>query len=102
MTSDPDRVELSHRILCTLAEYDQSVIASDLAHALTVGQRNVVGRLQALKRRGMVSFERDAAQPYGAGYWRITEQGRQAIDPTATDSGKAPATGAAGRQTKER
>lgn len=96
MTSDPDRVELSHRILCTLAGSDRSMVASELAHALTVGQRNVVGQLQALKRRGMVAFERDATRPYGAGHWRITEQGRQAIDPTATGSERAPTTSTEG------
>jgi predicted ArsR family transcriptional regulator len=100
--SDLDRMELSHGILCTLAGNNRSMIASELARALAVGQRDVVGRLQALKRRGMVSFERDAAQPYGAGHWRISEQGRQAIDPTATGSGKAPATGTEGRRAGER
>jgi predicted ArsR family transcriptional regulator len=89
-TTDPDRIELDHRILRALATGRQSMIAFELAQALAAGHRAVVGRLQALKRRGMVAFERDAANPYGPGHWRIAEPGRRAIEPAASslDAGR--------------
>ena len=94
MLTDTQREELSYRILSTLTELGQGVKASALAEHLQVAQRDMVGRLQALKRRGMVVFVRDATQPYAAGLWSLSEQGRQAIDQTAPSPVKADATGA--------
>jgi DNA-binding MarR family transcriptional regulator len=93
MLTGTQREELSYRILSILIELDQGVKASALTEHLQVAQRDVVGRLQALKRRGMVVFVRDATEPYAAGHWNISEQGRQAIDQMAPSPVKADATG---------
>jgi hypothetical protein len=50
---------MSVRILSALAEPGWGVKASELAeHLRQYKLRDVVGRLQALKRRGMVTYER--------------------------------------------
>ena len=94
MLTGTQREELSYRILSTMTELGQGVKASALAENLQAAQRDVVGRLQALKRRGMVVFMRDATQPYAAGHWSLSEQGRQAIDQMAPSQVKADVTDA--------
>lgn len=93
MPTGTQREELSYRLLSTLTELGQGVKASALAERLQVAQRDVVGRLQALKRRGMVDYERDATQPYAAGHWSISELGHQAINEMAPSPAEANATG---------
>lgn len=78
MLTGPQRAELNHRILSTLTQLDQGVKASELAEYLQTAQRDIVGRLQALKRREMVLYERNGSAPSAAGLWAVSEQGRQA------------------------
>ena len=79
MLTAPQRTELNCRILSTLNELGQGVKASELAEHLQVAQRDVVGRLQALKHREMVTYERDGNAPSAAGLWAVSEQGRQMV-----------------------
>lgn len=88
------RTALDNCILAILAERGQSIRASELSEHLQVAQRDVVGRLQALKHRGMVDYERDATQPYAAGHWSISEQGQQAINEMTPSPAEADVTGA--------
>ena len=85
MLTGAQRSELDDLILSVLVELRQSVTASELAaHLRQFTQRDVVGRLQALKRRGVVTYERGGeSPPFGdlrpsaAGVWTVSEQGRQ-------------------------
>ena len=71
------RAELDNRILSALVELGWGVKASELVDHLRTAQRHVIGRLQALKRRGMVTYERDGASPSAAGIWAVSERGGQ-------------------------
>jgi DNA-binding IclR family transcriptional regulator len=84
MLTATQRTELNHRILSTLTESDQGVRAAALAQRLQLPQRDVVGRLQALKRREMVTYERDGSTPSAPGLWAVSEQGRQMVSQTDT------------------
>jgi predicted DNA-binding transcriptional regulator len=75
----PQRTELNHRILSTLIELDRGVKAFELTAHLQVAQRDVVGRLQVLKHRGMVTYKRNSRAQSAAGLWVISEQGRQMV-----------------------
>jgi Mn-dependent DtxR family transcriptional regulator len=77
MLTATQRTELNHRILSTLTEFDRGVKADALAERLQVTQRDVVGRLQALKRREMVTYERNGGAPSAPGLWAVSEQGRR-------------------------
>jgi len=58
MLTGAQRSELSDSILSALVERGRGVKASELAeHLRQFTQRDVVGRLQALRRRGMVTYE---------------------------------------------
>ena len=67
------RSELDRLILSALNEWGQGVTSSVLARELGVTHRVVVGRLQALKRRGSVIFDRDDAYQSAAGVWSVSE-----------------------------
>ena len=72
------RSELDSRILSVLVDLGRGVKASELvAHLRQFTQRDVVGRLQALKNRGLVTYERSDESPSAAGMWVASEQGRQ-------------------------
>ena len=78
MLTGAQRSELDDLILSVLVELRQSVTASELAaHLRQFTQRDVVGRLQALKRRMMVTYERGGESPSAAGVWAVSELGRQ-------------------------
>jgi DNA-binding transcriptional ArsR family regulator len=78
MLTGAQRSELSDRILSALVERGRGVKASELAeHLRQFTQRDVVGRLQALRRRGMVTYARSDESPSAAGVWIVSEQGRQ-------------------------
>ena len=77
MPTGTGRAKLDHRILTALAERGWGVKASELAGHLNVGQRDVISRLQSLKRRGAVRYDRDEHYPGAAGNWSISEQGQQ-------------------------
>ena len=80
MLTGAQRLGLSDRILSILVELGQGVSASDLAgHLREVTQRDVVGRLQALKNRGLVTYARSDESPSAAGTWTVSERGRQAV-----------------------
>lgn len=80
------RTELNYRILSTLIQLGQGVKSSVLAEHLQVAQRDVVGRLQALKRREMVAYERNSRAPSAAGLWTVSKQGRQSVSQMTTAS----------------
>ena len=84
MLTATQRIELNHRILSTLTESDQAVRAAVLAERLQLPQRDVVGRLQALKRREMVTYARNGSEPSAPGLWAVSEQGRQMVSQTGT------------------
>ena len=75
MPTATERSELDRLILSALNEWGQGVPSSVLARQLDVPQRAVVGRLQALKRRGAVAFDRDETYPGAAGVWSVSEGG---------------------------
>jgi hypothetical protein len=78
MLTGAQRSELSDSILSALVERGRGVKASELTeHLRQFTQRDVVGRLQALRRRGMVIYERGGESPSAAGVWIVSEQGRQ-------------------------
>jgi len=86
MLTHPQRTALNQRILLTLTQLGQGVKASELAEHLQLAQRDVVGRLQALKRREMVTYERNSYSPSAAGLWAVSDQGRQIASQMATAS----------------
>ena len=86
MLTGTQRTELNYRILTTLNQLGRGVKASSLAEHLQVAQRDVVGRLQALKRQEMVVYERNGSAPSAAGVWAVSEQGRQAANQMAIAS----------------
>jgi DNA-binding MarR family transcriptional regulator len=77
MQTSTERTELSPRILQALIELGRGIKASELAECLQVPLRDVVGRLQALKRRGLVTHERNSEAPGAAGLWAVSEEGQQ-------------------------
>jgi DNA-binding IclR family transcriptional regulator len=79
MLTAAQRIELNRRILSTLTESDQSLRAAVLAERLQLPQRHVVGRLQALKRREMVTYKRNGSAPSAPGLWAVSDQGRQVV-----------------------
>jgi DNA-binding transcriptional ArsR family regulator len=91
------RSELNRRILSTLTRVGRGMKASELSeHLWQFTQRDVVGRLQVLKRQGMVSYARDGESPSAAGVWAVSDRGRQAANQAAL------ATEGSGRSTAER
>ena len=85
------RSELDSRILSVLVDLGRGVKASEVvAHLRQVTQRDVVGRLQALKNRGLVTYARSDESPSAAGTWTASEQGRQvAIVAAGSSTSKA-------------
>jgi DNA-binding IclR family transcriptional regulator len=79
MPTATQRSELDRLILSALSEWEQGVTSSVLARQLDVPHRVVVGRLQALKRRGSVTFDRDDAYPSAAGVWSASEGGAGSV-----------------------
>lgn len=84
MLTHPQRTELNHRILSILTELGQGVRAAVLADYLQVTPRDVVGRLQALKRREMVTYERNGSVPSAPGLWTVSKRGRQMVSQMET------------------
>ena len=74
MPTDTERTKLDRLILSSLDRWEQGVPSSVLASHLDVTHRVVVGRLQALKRRGSVAFDRDGPYPSAAGVWSVSEE----------------------------
>ncbi len=83
MLTATQRTELNHRILSTLIESGQSFRAAALAERLHLPHRHVVARLQALKRRGTVTYEHDNSSPSAPGLWAVSEQGREMVSQTS-------------------
>jgi hypothetical protein len=84
MLTSTQRSELNHRILSTLTQFGHGMKASELGeHLWQFTQRDVVGRLQALKRQGMVTYERDSESPGAAGAWAVSGRGRQVASQVA-------------------
>ena len=54
--------------------------ARELAEQAGALQRQVVGRLQMLKRQGAVAFRRYGSAPSAPGRWTLTQEGRQETD----------------------
>jgi len=67
--------DMNHLILSALMEFEQGVKSSVLAGHLRLTHRDVVGRLQALKRQGSVSYVRSSPYPSAAGLWYVSEEG---------------------------
>ena len=80
MLTGAQRSALSERILAVLVGLEQGMTASDVAgHLREVTQRDVVGRLQALKNQGLVTYARSDESPSAAGMWTMSERGRHAV-----------------------
>ena len=75
MPTTTERTKLDLLILSALDEWGQGVPSSALARQLDVPHRAVVGRLQALKRRGSVTFDRSGTYQSAAGVWSVSEEG---------------------------
>ena len=75
MPTAAERSELDHLVLSVLTELGHGVTSSVLARQLDVPHRAVVGRLQALKRRGSVTFDRSGTYQSAAGVWSVSEEG---------------------------
>ena len=79
MMTGAQRTELNERILSILDGLDQGSKAFDLAERLDVAPRDVVGRLQSLKRQGLVTHEQLGQYSSSAGQWFISDAGRESI-----------------------
>jgi len=77
MLTAAQRTELNQRILSALTEFGQGVKSSVLAEHLQVAQRDVVGRLQALKRQRAVTYDGSGGYQSAAGLWTISKQGSE-------------------------
>jgi DNA-binding IclR family transcriptional regulator len=75
MPTATERTKLDLLILSTLDEWGPGAFSSALARQLDVPHRAVVGRLQALKRRGSVTFDRSGTYQSAAGVWAVSEEG---------------------------
>jgi len=77
--------DIDIRILKALADRVEGVmlvpaLAADIAQEVGVKYRTAVGRMQSLKRKGLVLHEKDIGDlPAIKGEWTITEAGRVAV-----------------------
>jgi predicted ArsR family transcriptional regulator len=86
MLTATQRTKLNHRILSVLIESSQDVRAAALAERLQFPHRHVVARLQALKRQGIVTYERGDGSPSTPGIWALSERGRRMVRAAATSA----------------
>jgi predicted ArsR family transcriptional regulator len=93
MLTATQRTEMSHCIVSTLIESGRGFRAAALAERLQLPHRHVVARLQALKRRGIVTYEHGDGSPSTPGIWAISEQGRQIVSQTGTLTAERYTTG---------
>jgi predicted ArsR family transcriptional regulator len=79
--ADDEHAALNDRILRSLSANGQDMTARKLAGYVEAPLRQVVGRLQVLKRQGVVTFARYDSAPSAPGRWALTEKGRRTIRP---------------------